>query len=61
MKNQAKTTAKTPISKTSGKTKFPSFAEMDADLRKRPGLIGDLRRFAAKTGGVNLDPYLPRR
>ena len=41
--------------------KRPTFAEMDAELRKMPGLVGDLRRFAAETGGINLDPYLPKR
>ena len=63
MKKQAKTTAKAlkQLTKTAGNTQLPSRAEIEADLRQRPGLIGDLRRFVAKTGGVNLEPYLPRR
>ena len=63
MKKYAKTTAKAArlTIKVAGKTKRPTRAEIDAKLRKTPGLIGDLRRFVAETGGVDLGPYLPRR
>ena len=41
--------------------KHPTSVEIDAELLKTPGLIGDFRRFVAETGGIDLDPYLPKR
>ena len=55
--------AKTQKSKAapSAADKRPTPAEIEAELLKTPGLIGDFRRFVAETGGINLDPYLPKR